>query len=157
MLRPILLSLAPLAASLYLLAVFAQAPSVQAARALFDFAVPWIRTPWVKVDYALFIDGLSLPLVLLTTLVTTLSLVYSEITDRAKEYFALFRSTTLHPDRKLVSAPPANSTSLAFGFSYSQDDAVIDPTDYFSVAAHTPNGPYSVNTQYPVSRCTRAF
>jgi NADH-quinone oxidoreductase subunit M len=84
------LSLIPLAVSLYLLAVFAQEPSVHSATARFDTVTPWIQTPWLKVDYALFIDGLSLPLVLLTTVITTLCLIYSPIVDQTKEYFALF-------------------------------------------------------------------
>jgi NADH-quinone oxidoreductase subunit M len=86
----IIFSLIPLGVSLYLLAIFAQAPSVQAAGTAFDVSVPWIQTPWLKVDYALFIDGLSLPLVLLTTVITTLSVVYSDVSERPKEYFALF-------------------------------------------------------------------
>jgi NADH-quinone oxidoreductase subunit M len=84
------LSLVPLAAALYLLAVFAQAGSVQDAAGQFSVRLPWIQTQWLRVDYALFVDGLSLPLVLLTALLTTLCLIYSNITDRAKEYYALF-------------------------------------------------------------------
>jgi NADH-quinone oxidoreductase subunit M len=86
----VLLSLVPLGISLYLLAAFTQAPGVQAAAEPFAIQLPWIATPWLKVDYSLFIDGLSLPLVLLTTFITTLSLVYSQNIERAKEYFALF-------------------------------------------------------------------
>jgi NADH-quinone oxidoreductase subunit M len=86
----IMLSLVPLGISLYLLGVFAQAFSIRYAAEPFGIQVPWIDTPWLRVDYALFIDGLSLPLVLLTTLITTLSLVYSHNVERPKEYFALF-------------------------------------------------------------------
>jgi NADH-quinone oxidoreductase subunit M len=86
----VLLSLVPLGISLYLLAAFTQAPGVQAAAEPFAIQLPWIATPLLKVDYSLFIDGLSLPLVLLTTFITTLSLVYSQNIERAKEYFALF-------------------------------------------------------------------
>src|SRR5688500_136478 len=72
----IALSLFPLGISVYLLAAFAQAPSVQSAAEPFSIQLPWIATPWLRVDYSLFIDGLSLPLVLLTTFVTTLALIY---------------------------------------------------------------------------------
>jgi len=51
---------------------------------------PWI--PAINVFYHLGVDGLSLPLVILTTLLTTLSLWYSArvIHKRVKEFFALF-------------------------------------------------------------------
>lgn len=50
---------------------------------------PWIKD--VGISYRLGIDGLSLPLVFLTTLLTFLSLIYSIIiTERSKEYFILF-------------------------------------------------------------------
>ena len=86
----VVLSLVPLAVSLSLLLAFGQAVHVAAAASPFSERMPWIQTQWLKVDYALFIDGLSLPLVLLTTLLTTLCLIYSNITERAKEYYALF-------------------------------------------------------------------
>ncbi|HXV43519.1 MAG TPA: NADH-quinone oxidoreductase subunit M, partial [Anaerolineae bacterium] len=52
--------------------------------------VPWI--PAINVYYHLGVDGLSLPLVVLTTLLTTLSVWYSArvIHKRVKEFFALF-------------------------------------------------------------------
>lgn len=50
---------------------------------------PWI--PNLGINYHLGVDGLSLPLVFLTTLLTVLSLIYSwNIDFRTKEYFALF-------------------------------------------------------------------
>lgn len=49
----------------------------------------WI--PAINVSYHLGVDGLSMPLVLLTALLTFLSVVYSfRITDRVKEYMAFF-------------------------------------------------------------------
>lgn len=52
--------------------------------------VPWIRIGNFNVDYFLGVDGLSLPLVLLTTLLTFLAVFISwNITLRPKEYFAL--------------------------------------------------------------------
>ena len=50
---------------------------------------PWI--PQLHVNYSLGADGLSLPLVVLTTLLTLLSVIYSwRITERVKEYMAFF-------------------------------------------------------------------
>ena len=51
--------------------------------------VRWIEA--LNVHYYLGVDGISVPLIFLTTLLTTLSLVYSWIiNERPKEYFALF-------------------------------------------------------------------
>ena len=86
----VVLSLVPLAVSLSILLAFGQTVHVAAAASPFSERLPWIQTQWLKVDYALFIDGLSLPLVLLTTLLTTLCLIFSNITERVKEYYALF-------------------------------------------------------------------
>ncbi len=50
---------------------------------------PWI--PPLNVNYSLGTDGLSLPLVVLTALLTLLSVIYSyRITERVKEYMAFF-------------------------------------------------------------------
>jgi NADH-quinone oxidoreductase subunit M len=52
------------------------------------------RAPWIPslgVQYLLGVDGLSLPMVILTALLTFLSLLYSVIVEeRVKEYFFLF-------------------------------------------------------------------
>ena len=51
--------------------------------------LPWIQS--LNVHYYMGVDGISIPLIFLTALLTTLSLVYSWIiTERPKEYFALF-------------------------------------------------------------------
>ncbi|HID34530.1 MAG TPA: NADH-quinone oxidoreductase subunit M, partial [Anaerolineae bacterium] len=52
--------------------------------------VPWI--PSIGVNYHVGVDGLSVPLVFLTALLTTLGLYYSArvIRKRVKEFFALF-------------------------------------------------------------------
>jgi NADH-quinone oxidoreductase subunit M len=51
--------------------------------------VPWIKA--LNVSYYMGVDGISVPLLFLTTLLTTLCLIYSWIiNDRPKEYFALF-------------------------------------------------------------------
>ncbi len=52
--------------------------------------MPWI-TAFIRVNYSLYVDGLSLALVALTTLMTPLCLLYSfALEERPKEYFALF-------------------------------------------------------------------
>ena len=52
--------------------------------------VPWVRIGNFNVDYFLGVDGLSLPLVLLTALISFLAVLISwNIELRPKEYFAL--------------------------------------------------------------------
>ena len=51
--------------------------------------VPWIQA--LNVHYYMGVDGISVPFVFLTALLTTLSLIYSWIiNERPKEYFSLF-------------------------------------------------------------------
>jgi len=51
--------------------------------------IPWIRA--LNVYYYMGVDGISIPFIFLTALLTTLSLVYSWIiVERPKEYFFLF-------------------------------------------------------------------
>jgi len=56
----------------------------------FETNVAWI--PAINVNYHVGADGLSIPLIFLTTLLTTLGLIYSSytITRRVKEFFLLF-------------------------------------------------------------------
>jgi len=56
----------------------------------FEVMASWI--PAINVNYHMGADGLSIPLVFLTALLTTLSLIYSSftITRRVKEFFLLF-------------------------------------------------------------------
>jgi NADH-quinone oxidoreductase subunit M len=64
----------------------------------YDYAKPGfqyvVQAPWIKalnIHYYMGVDGISIPLIFLTALLTTLSLIYSWIiTERPKEYFALF-------------------------------------------------------------------
>ena len=56
----------------------------------FHFRTSWITAPWVQVDYHVGIDGLSLLLVLLTTLLTPFAALASwPIKERVKEFFLL--------------------------------------------------------------------
>jgi len=88
----IAVSLVPLVGSAYLIGAFAGAASPDVAAARFTTVRPWIQIPgFLNIAYALYVDGLSLPLVALTALLTTLVLIYSsEITHRVKEYYLLF-------------------------------------------------------------------
>ncbi len=55
----------------------------------FEQQAPWI--PSLGASYHVAVDGLSLPLVLLSALLTFLAVLYSwSVTDRPREYFALF-------------------------------------------------------------------
>jgi NADH-quinone oxidoreductase subunit M len=56
----------------------------------FETLAPWI--PAINVNYHVGADGLSIPLIFLTALLTTLCLIYSSfaITRRVKEFFLLF-------------------------------------------------------------------
>jgi len=56
----------------------------------FEVSVPWI--PTLSINYHLGADGLSIPLIFLTGLLTLLSMIYSTftVTKRVKEFFLLF-------------------------------------------------------------------
>jgi len=81
-----ILSLVPLALSIVAWAVYTQTAG---GMQLMEEAA-WI--PTLNVFYRMGADGISLPLVFLTTLLTTLSLFYSShtIKKRVKEFFLLF-------------------------------------------------------------------
>jgi NADH-quinone oxidoreductase subunit M len=81
-----LLSLVPLALSIVAWAIYSRT----AGGMQFMEEAAWI--PTLNVFYRMGADGISLPLVFLTTLLTTLSLFYSShtIKKRVKEFFLLF-------------------------------------------------------------------
>ncbi len=80
----IILSLPPLVLSILLWLWYDPNGGMQ-----FSIKVPWI--PAINAYYHMGVDGISVPMVFLTALLTTLSLVYSLIIeDRPKEYFWLF-------------------------------------------------------------------
>jgi NADH-quinone oxidoreductase subunit M len=83
----VVISLIPLAISVFLWQTYNDSGSFHAL-ATENFS--WI--PAIGVRYYMGVDGLSLPLVVLTTLLTTLCLWYSAHTihKRVKEFFALF-------------------------------------------------------------------
>jgi NADH-quinone oxidoreductase subunit M len=96
-------SLIPLALSIVAWAVFATwpgftlfgsacAPAITSASQGFYLGecVPWISS--LGVNYHLGADGISIPLIFLTTLLTTVSLYYSArvINERVREFFFLF-------------------------------------------------------------------
>ncbi|HFD39087.1 MAG TPA: NADH-quinone oxidoreductase subunit M [Anaerolineae bacterium] len=80
------LSFIPLVLAIYLWLAFDKT----AAGFQFETVVSWI--PAIDVNYHVGADGLSVPLIFLTTLLTTLSLIYSSfvIKKRVKEFFLLF-------------------------------------------------------------------
>lgn len=78
-------SLVPLALSGWLWLNYAAGP----VGMHYQIDVPWISM--IGVHYHLGADGLSVPMIFLTALLTTVSLLYSlNITVRVKEYYALF-------------------------------------------------------------------
>jgi len=53
--------------------------------------VSWVQTPLWDIHYKVGVDGLSLPLIILTAFLSFLSIVYSfNIKDRVREYFMFF-------------------------------------------------------------------
>lgn len=63
----------------------------QTAMQLEEGPAPWFNAAGLNVNYHLGVDGLSLPLIILTTLLTLLCTIYSwRITHRVKEYMAFF-------------------------------------------------------------------
>src|SRR3989338_3767558 len=81
----IFISIIPLLISLFLLAAF----NSKAVGFQFQEIAQWI--PALGIKYHLGIDWISLPMLLLTVLLSTISIIYSwNIKDRVKEYFIAF-------------------------------------------------------------------
>jgi NADH-quinone oxidoreductase subunit M len=82
----IVLSLVPLALSIYMLSVY----DFESGGMQFEMNQPWIESLGASIH--LGADGLSVPLLFLTTLLSTLSIYYSAFTikTRIKEYFVMF-------------------------------------------------------------------
>lgn len=82
----VLLSLVPLVLSTVLLFTYDR----DLGGMQFEIAAPWI--PVLNSSFHLGVDGLSLPLIFLTTLLSTLSIFYSTRTihTRVREYFVMF-------------------------------------------------------------------
>jgi len=80
------LSFIPLLLAIYLWLAYDQA----AGGFQFEHTAAWI--PVIKVNYHVGVDGLSVPLIFLTALLTTLCMIYSSFTikTRVKEFFLLF-------------------------------------------------------------------
>lgn len=79
-------SLLPLGLSIYLMAAY----DFEAGGMQFSVNAPWIES--LNASFHLGVDGLSVPLIFLTTLLSTLSIYYSAgtIRLRVKEYFFMF-------------------------------------------------------------------
>lgn len=84
----IVASLLPLGLSLYLMVAYDWAGGAMADQ--WSVRAEWI--PALNASFHIGVDGLSIPLIFLTSLLTTLSLYYSAFTirTRVKEYFAMF-------------------------------------------------------------------
>ena len=82
-------SLIPLLLSIWLAIDYAMNYLVGNTMA-YQVTLPWI--PSIGVNYHIGVDGLSVPLIFLTTLLTTLGVYYSTgvIRKRVKEFFMLF-------------------------------------------------------------------
>ncbi len=82
----IVASLLPLGLSIYLLAAY----DFGVGGMQFEVNADWI--PALNASFHLGVDGLSVPLIFLTTVLSTLSIYYSAgtITHRVKEYFVMF-------------------------------------------------------------------
>ncbi len=81
-------SFVPLLLAIYLWFAYVKPPDGPQFQFLYE--ADWI--PALKVFYRVGVDGLSIPLIFLTALLTTLGLIYSAytITKRVKEFFLLF-------------------------------------------------------------------
>ncbi len=79
-------SLIPLALSIYLWIAYTRTPGGMQFEEIYN----WI--PALKIRYHLGVDGLSVPLIFLTSLLSTLSYFYSAYTIkvRVKEYYLFF-------------------------------------------------------------------
>ena len=85
----IAVSFIPLAMSIWLWFAYDPAGAQFPNGKQFGVDVPWI--PALGVSFQMGVDGLSVPLIFLTTLLTTVSLIYSTIIEtRPKEYFWMF-------------------------------------------------------------------
>lgn len=85
----IAISLIPLAMSIWLWLAYSGSGGQFPSGTQFESLAKWI--PALGVNFHMGVDGLSVPLVFLTTLLTTLSLTYSTFIElRPKEYFWMF-------------------------------------------------------------------
>lgn len=85
----VIISLIPLALSIWLWFAYKSGGPQFPNGSQFGVHVPWI--PSLGVSFIMGADGISVPLIFLTTLLTTLSLIYSLfIENRPKEYFWMF-------------------------------------------------------------------
>jgi NADH-quinone oxidoreductase subunit M len=85
----IAVSLVPLAISIWLWIAYDRSAAAFPNGTQFGVNAQWI--PALGVTFKMGIDGLSVPLIFLTTLLTTLSLIYSVFIEiRPKEYFWMF-------------------------------------------------------------------
>lgn len=88
-LTSILVSIVPLGISIWLWCAYDRSGAAFPNGSQFGINAHWI--PSLGVSFKMGVDGLSVPLIFLTTLLTTLSLIYSTFIEaRPKEYFWMF-------------------------------------------------------------------
>jgi proton-translocating NADH-quinone oxidoreductase chain M len=82
----------------YLLSAFSWPLLSSSGTPTFAFAetAPWIQLPWLKIDYSVGVDGISLPFVLLTAILQLVTVVYSfEERKNPSAWFGLVLLTCL--------------------------------------------------------------
>ncbi|MGM0604223.1 MAG: complex I subunit 4 family protein [Halobacteriota archaeon] len=86
------LSLVPVAGSLYMWSLFESGGNaLTGGEIAFETIVPWLELGGIQIQWFVGVDGISLPLVVLTTFLTTLAIVsaWTPITDRQSQFYGL--------------------------------------------------------------------
>ncbi len=86
------LSLVPIAGSLYMWSAFESGGNALTGGDIaFETVIPWLELAGIQVQWFVGVDGISLPLVVLTTFLTTLSIVsaWTPIDDRQSQFYGL--------------------------------------------------------------------
>ncbi|WP_101296645.1 complex I subunit 4 family protein [Halegenticoccus soli] len=87
-----LLSLVPVVGSLYMWGQYdATGNALLGGDLAFETTIEWLRVAGYTLSWHVGVDGISMPLIVLTTVLTTLSIVsaWTPITDRASQFYGL--------------------------------------------------------------------
>ena len=74
-----------------------------------------------------------------------------------EDYFLLYSSTALHPEKVLVSAPPPNTTTYTFQRSYLESSLLDEDRDDFYIAAYNASGTSPLDHFNTIFRCRGEF